>query len=93
MVLPTIKTDILRRQIAVQQLWTHNLRDAAIKGRTGGLCPEIVGDDTLCSFGKWLISDEAISVIQDNHKHRQIIDLHKDFHSCAAEMIRLIESR
>jgi len=78
------------KQIAIQEMWSLNLRDAVIKSRTGGLRPEQVCDDTACSFGMWLASEEAKLAISSHAEFTKIDTLHKDFHAFAAELLRLV---
>ena len=81
---------IINKQIAIQELWSLNLRDAVTKSRTGNLRPEQVGDDTACSFGMWLATEEAKNAIGSQDQFIDIATLHKEFHSCAAELLHLV---
>jgi len=81
---------IIKKQIAIQELWSLNMRDAVTNSRTGNLKPEQVGDETACSFGIWLATDEAKNAIGSQAQFDNIVKLHKNFHSCAADVLRLI---
>ncbi len=83
---------IIKKQIAIQELWSLNLRDAVNNSRTGNLKPEQVSDDTACSFGMWLATDEAKNAIGLQEQFDNIVNLHKTFHTCAADLLRLVSS-
>ncbi len=81
---------LIAKHIAIHEMWSYNLRDAVTKCRTGGLRPEQIGDSSACSFGMWLATDEAKLAISSYPALININFLHIEFHSCAADLLRLV---
>jgi hypothetical protein len=59
-----------------------------------GVCnppSEVIRQETMCEFGKWLDSSDLTSEILDSPHYTNIRKIHVDFHLAAAEVMTMVE--
>jgi hypothetical protein len=67
--------------------WKFNLKVAISNGKSDFEVAKVQRDD-LCDFGKWLHGD-SISQEEKNSKPYEVVSrLHREFHRCAAEVLK-----
>jgi len=80
----------LRLAIAKHMEWKTTLRNAALHG--GELDVETIQRDDCCALGKWLHGD-GTRQWQREAKFVDLIDKHRDFHMCAAQVAQTIKTQ
>lgn len=74
--------------------WMHQVKDVLLDAKLTTI--NVQKDHSLCSFGKWLLSSQALA-LQDQHTQvktiiqGQIIQPHKQLHESALEIERLLQ--
>jgi Chemoreceptor zinc-binding domain len=51
----------------------------------------VIRDNQMCEFGKWLHSSELSADILSSEHYVNILKIHTDFHTAAAEVMEMVE--
>ena len=74
--------------IGAHGLWKSRLRAAATTG-TSEFSPNQIRDDHRCAFGSWLFGAEIAPEIKRSKHYQACVELHRQFHNSAAEVLAL----
>lgn len=90
MVLMTLDEQ-LTAAIGAHGLWKGKLRTAVDSG-TYELRADVIRDDRRCNFGKWLHGTSLDSPTRASTHYHTCVELHRNFHEAAANVVSLVEA-
>lgn len=80
--------DTLTKAIGAHGKWKFNLKMAIASGKSDFTVQKVSCDDQ-CDFGKWLYSDAIDAQTKQGKPYEVVKRLHAEFHTCAANVLRL----
>ncbi len=78
----------IQNAIGAHGKWKFNLKLAVNNGKSD-FEVEKVKVDNLCDFGKWLHGDHIDAQTKQGKPYEVVTRLHREFHLCASEVLRL----
>ena len=82
----------ITQAIAVHKMWADTLRTAIKSERIGGIKIAKIRRDDQCELGTWLAQDHAESNLCSASALDEAINIHQNFHQCAANILELVQA-